>query len=102
MLRYLKDTIEYGLKYDGNCKIKLQDYTDADWAGSVIDRKSTYGCCFSLGSAVISWLSKKQSSVALSTAEAEYIAACLASGEAVWLRKLLIGLVDLEMDETCI
>jgi hypothetical protein len=102
VLRYLKGTIEYGLKYDGNCKIKLQGYTDADWAGSVTDRKSTSGCCFNLGSAVISWLIRKQSSVALSTVKAEYIAACLASGEAVWLRKLLTRLFDLEMDETCI
>eukprot|EP00253_Pinus_taeda_P036310 PITA_36310 len=54
----------------------------------VVDRKSTSGCCFSLGSTSISWMSRTQKSVALSTAEAEYIAASMASYEAVWLRKL--------------
>jgi hypothetical protein len=51
---------------------------------------------------MISWQSRKQSSIALSTAEAEYIAACSASCEAIWLRKLLIGLFDLEMRATLI
>ena len=48
-------------------------YTDSDWVGSVTDRKSTSGCCFSLGSTVIAWRSKKQTSVVLSTTEVEYI-----------------------------
>ena len=52
------------------------------------------------GSAMISWFSKKQSRIALSTDEAEYIAACFASCEAIWLRKLMSGLFDLEMDTT--
>ena len=102
VLRYLKGTIDYGLRYTSDHEMSLVGYTDADWAGSVTDRKSTSGCCFSLGSAVISWLSRKQSSVALSTAEAEYMAACLASGEAVWLRKMISRLFDQEMDATCI
>jgi hypothetical protein len=51
---------------------------------------------------MISWFSRKQTSVALSTTEAEYIAACSASSEAVWLRKLLAGLFDLELEATCI
>ena len=75
-------------------------YTDADWAGSVADRKSTSGCCFSLGSAMIPWQSRKQSSIALSTVESEYIAACYASYEAIRLRKLLTCLFDLEMRAT--
>jgi len=53
-LRYLKGTIEYGLSYDADREINLQGYIDADWAGSVTDRKSTFNCCFSLGSTVIS------------------------------------------------
>ena len=64
--------------------------------------KSTFGCCFNLGSTMISWQSRKQSSIALSTTEAEYIAACSASCEAIWLRKLLTGLFDLEMEATTI
>ena len=102
VLRYLKGTIDYGLRYDANCEFGLVGYTDSNWAGSVIDQKSTSGCCFSLGSAVIAWCSRKQTSVALSTTEAEYIAACSASSEAVSLQKMLSGLFVLEMDATCI
>ncbi|XP_057826602.2 retrovirus-related Pol polyprotein from transposon TNT 1-94 isoform X1 [Cryptomeria japonica] len=92
ILRYLRGTIGYGLKYSLNTSILLEGYSDSDWAGSVKDRKSTSGICFNLGSAVISWACRKQSSVALSTAEVEYIAASIASREAVWLHKLLVGL----------
>jgi len=102
ILRYLKGTVDYGLRYTTDHEINLQGYTDADWAGSVTDRKSTSRCCFNLGSTVISWLNRKQSSVALSTAEAEYMAACLASGEAVWLHKMISGLFDQVVDVTCI
>eukprot|EP00253_Pinus_taeda_P016287 PITA_16287 len=70
--------------------------------GSVVDRKSTSGCCFTLGSASISWMSRKQKSVALSTAEAEYIAASMTSCEAVWLRKLFSELFEFTLDTTVI
>jgi hypothetical protein len=98
VMRYLKGTIDYGLSYDGDHDFTLSGYTDADWAGSVSDRKSTSGCCFSLGSTKISWQSRKQSSIALSTAEAKYIVACSTSCEAIWLRKLF----DLQMRATLI
>ena len=88
-MRYLKGTLDYGLSYDGDHNFTLSGYTDSDWVGSVFDRKSTSGCCFSLGSTMILWQSRKQSSIALNTAEVEYIAACSASCEAIWLRKLL-------------
>ena len=77
-------------------------WADSDWAGSVRDRKSTSGCCFSLGLVVIAWCSRKQTSVALSTIEAEYIAACAAYSEAVWLRKMLSGLFDIQLEATWI
>ena len=48
ILRYLRGTIDYGLKYNANQKINLEGYVDSDWAGSAIDRKSTSGCCFSM------------------------------------------------------
>lgn len=102
ILRYLKGTIDYGLRYAAGYEFRLVGYTYSDWAGNVTDRKSTSGCCFSLGSTVIAWRSRKQTSVALSTTEAEYIAACSASSEAVWLRKMLSGLFYLQMDATCI
>jgi hypothetical protein len=85
VMRYLKGTLDYGLSYDGDHDFTLSGYTDSDWAGSVSDRKSTLGCCFSLGLAMISWKSRKQSSISLSIAEAEYIVACSASCEAIWL-----------------
>jgi hypothetical protein len=102
VMRYLKGTIDYGLSYDGDHDFTLSGYTDADWVGSVSEGKRTLGCCFSLGSAMISWQSRKQSSIALIIVEAEYIAACSASCEAIWLRKLLTGLFDLEMRATLI
>jgi hypothetical protein len=80
--------------------LSLQGYVDADWAGSAVDRKITFGCCFTLGYAMVSWCSRKQSFVALSTAEAEYIALSVAIREVVWLRKLLTDLFDHEMDPT--
>ena len=74
VMRYLKGTIDFGLYYDGSHEYRLYGYTDADWDGSISDRKSTLGRCFCLGFAMSSWFSRKQSSVSLSTAEAEYIA----------------------------
>ena len=85
-----------------NHKINLEGYVDSDWVGSAIDRKSTSGCCFSMGSGVISWFRRKQSCVELSIAEAEYVAAFSASCEVVWMRKLLYDLFDLQLDATCI
>jgi hypothetical protein len=70
VMRYLKGTVDYGLSYSGDHDFRLLGYSDSDWASSVSNRKSTLGGCFSLGSRMISWHSKKQSSVALSTAEA--------------------------------
>ena len=95
-------TIDFGLYYDENHDYILYGYIDADWAGSVLDKRSTSGGCYCLGSTMISWFSRKQSSVAHSTAEAEYIAACSASCESIWLRKLMSGLFNLELDTTVI
>ena len=95
ILRCLKGTVDYGLKYGANQKIKLCGYVDLDWAGNAIDRKSTSGCCFSLGSGMVSWFSRKQPCVVLSTTETNYVSACSASCEAVWLQKLLTDLFDL-------
>ena len=70
--------------------------------GSVVDRKSTSGYFFTLGSASISWMSRKQKSVALSIADAEYIAASMACCEAFWLRKLFNELFGHVLDTTII
>ena len=74
--KHVMRTIYFGLYYDGSHKYRLYGYIDADWAGSISDRKSsTTGGCYSLGSTMISWFSRKQFSVALSTVEVEYIVA---------------------------
>eukprot|EP00253_Pinus_taeda_P032185 PITA_32185 len=99
LLRYLRGKTTHGLRYTVE-DVRLHGYSDADWAGSVVDRKSIYGCCFSLGSASISWMSKKQKLATLSTTEAEYIAASMASCEAVWLRKLFSELFGNLLDTT--
>ena len=80
----------------------LHGFSDSDWAGSAQDWKSTSGFCFSTSSAMVSWSSRKQGSVALSTAEAEYISASDASREAIWLRKLLSDLFDSSLEPVVI
>jgi hypothetical protein len=102
VLRYLHGTIGHGLRYVSDGNVKLWGYTDYDWVGSVVDQKNTFRGHVSLGSSMISWLSKKHTSVALSTTEAEYIATNVASREAVWLLKLFAGLFDLELEPTLI
>ena len=92
---YQNGIVDYGLKYGVNQKINLEGYVDSYWEGSSIDRKRNLGCCFSMGSGVISLFSRKQSCVAMSTAEAKYVAYCSASCEVMWLRKLLSDLLDL-------
>ena len=102
ILSYLKGIVDYGIKYDANQKIKLEGYVDSNLAGSATNRKSTLRCCFSMGSGVISWFSRKHYCVALSTTEAQYVTSCSDSFEAVWLRKLLSDLFDLQLDATYI
>ena len=58
-VKYLKGTVDYGLKYDVNRKTNLEGYVDSDWERRAIERKITSGCCFSMGSGVISWFSRK-------------------------------------------
>ena len=58
-LRYLAGTVDYGLDYKRSGGVDLVGFTDSDWAGSVLDRKSTTSCCFRLGSAVASWFYSK-------------------------------------------
>ena len=81
---------------------KLVGYTDSDWAGSIDDCKSSSGYLFCLGTKLISWSSKKQKIVALSSAEAEYIAATDAACEAVWLRRILLDMQQSEETTTII
>jgi hypothetical protein len=102
VLRCVHGMVGYGLRYVSDGEVKLHGYTEYDWVGSAVDRKSTSGCCFSLGSGMISWLSIKQSPMALGTTKEKCIAANVASCEVVWLQNLLVGLFDLELEPTLI
>eukprot|EP00253_Pinus_taeda_P015431 PITA_15431 len=99
-LMYLRGTSDYGLCYQGrpglDRVLDLHGFVDVDWAGDLDQRISTSGYVFKLFGGAISWMSKKQSVVALSTTEAEYMAATHASKESVWLRRLCssMGLVQ--------
>ena len=101
-MRYLKGTIDLGLYYGGDHDYNLHGYMDSDWEGSAKDKKRTLGGCYFMRSSMISWFSKKQSNVALSTAEAEYIAACSTCCEVIWLRKMISRIFDMEVDTTVI
>ena len=102
VLRYLRGTIGYGLRYTSSSDMCLVGYSYSDWDGSIEDWKSTSECCFSVGFTVVSWFSRKQHSLALSTTEAEYVATCMAAREEVWLRKLLAGLFGQRLEPTVI
>ena len=89
IFRYLKGTPSLGLWYPKDTGFNLVGYSDADYAGCRVDRKSTSGSCQFLGSRLISWYSKKQQSVSTSTAEAEYIAAGSCCAQVLWIRNQL-------------
>lgn len=92
IFRYLKGTVSLGVRYQKSGDRVLVGYSDADWAGDQDDRHSTTGNLFMMARGPITWLSKKQGIVALSTTEAEYVALSTATQEAVWLRRLLMDL----------
>ena len=91
-MRYLKGTSNYGLVYSKDEQRECVGFSDADWGGDLDDRKSTSGYLFKLSGAAISWRSKKQTCVALSTAEAEYMALASAAQEAMWLQQITTDL----------
>jgi len=94
VLRYLKGTATLALTYGGDKGIT--GYSDADYAEDVPTRRSTTGYIFTMHGAAVSWTSKRQGSVALSTTEAEYVAGAMAAREAVWVRRLLKDLTGTE------
>ena len=90
VLRYLKGTKDLGIRYEAgnNDNGELLGYCDADWAGDKSDRKSTTGFVFKYANGAITWRSKKQATVALSTAEAEYMSLSEGVKEALWLMQV--------------
>jgi hypothetical protein len=89
ILRYLVATPCFGIWYPNRSTFDLIGYSDSDYAGCKVDRKSTSGTCQFLGRSLESWSSKKQTSVALSTAEAEYVAAGQCCAQLLWMRQTL-------------
>lgn len=102
VLRYVKGTIDYGIVYTQTKNGVLEGLSDSDWAGCPDDFKSTSGYVFTLGSGVCSWLSRKQEVVAQSTEVAEYSAASAAANQAIWLRKVLHDLKQIQVAPTVI
>eukprot|EP00253_Pinus_taeda_P032503 PITA_32503 len=89
IFKYLQGTQNHGLWYPRGTNLTLHAYTDVDWVGSVDDRKSTSGGALFMGSRLVSWFSKKQSSIALSRAEAEYAAAASCYTQLLWMMQTL-------------
>ncbi|KAK1650752.1 hypothetical protein QYE76_068557, partial [Lolium multiflorum] len=89
ILRYLVLTPTLGLWYPKGSTFELIGYSDSDWAGDKVDRKSTSGACQFIGRSLVSWSSKKQNSTALSTAEAEYISAASCCTQLLWMKQTL-------------
>jgi hypothetical protein len=89
VLRYIQGTKYFGLLYKNTKNFVLGGFSDADFAGSIDDRASTSGYLMNMCSATVSWICKKQATVATSLAEPEYILAWEATCEIVWLRRVL-------------
>lgn len=89
IFKYLSGTINLGLFYPICNHFELMGYSDADYAGCQIDRKSTSGACTFLGHSLVTWHSKKQISVVLSTTEGEYLAAGSCCSQILWLKQTL-------------
>lgn len=102
ILRYLKGTIDFGVFYKKGGSEELIAYTDSDYARDLDDRKSTSGYVFMLSSGAVSWSSKKQPIVSLSTTEAEFITATSCACQAIWLRRILEALKNVQHDSTTI
>ena len=88
ILRYLKGTPGKGLMFRKQDNLQIEVYTNADWAGSSTDRRSTSGYCTFLGGNLVTWQSKKQSVVALSSAEAEFKSLAHGICEPIWIKRL--------------
>ncbi|XP_062558190.1 uncharacterized protein LOC134223071 [Armigeres subalbatus] len=102
LLRYLKGTRCYAVQLGGDTKQGLIGYSDSYWAGDIGTRRSTSEFVFLYAGGVISWASRRQSSVTLSTMEAEYVALTEACQEAIWLRRLLQDFSEKQIEPTIV
>ncbi|GJZ27254.1 hypothetical protein Tco_0571507 [Tanacetum coccineum] len=90
IFRYIKGTTHLGLWYPKGSGIETIVYADSDHAGDYVDRKSTSGVCTFMGCCLTSWFSKKQTALAISITEAEYVSAGKACQQALWMKQALI------------
>ena len=102
ILRHVAGTLGYGLWYTHIPNSTLIRCTNSDFAGSIDDRKNTFGYAFHLGTNLVSWTSQKQPIVSMSSTEAEYVAATTSACHAVWLKILLKDMGHTEKDPTSI
>ncbi|GJU24524.1 retrovirus-related pol polyprotein from transposon TNT 1-94 [Tanacetum coccineum] len=98
IFRYIKGTTHLGLWYPKGTDIETVVYADSDHAGDYVDRKSTSGICTFVGCCLTSWFSKKQTALAISTTEAEYVSAEKACQQALWMKQALID-YDVRLDD---
>ena len=89
IIKYVSGTCDYGLFYSKESNLFLAGYSDSDWPAMLMIEKSTIGRCFYIGANLVAWMSKKQNSVSLSTAEVEYIVAGSCCSQLLWIKKLL-------------
>jgi hypothetical protein len=92
--------VGYGLEYRSTKYFRLIGYTDSNWASCMDDKKSTSGYSFSMGSTTFAWSIKKQSTISLSTTEAEYKVVATITCEAVWLRRIMEDLHEQQEQPT--
>ncbi|GJR99639.1 retrovirus-related pol polyprotein from transposon TNT 1-94 [Tanacetum coccineum] len=98
IFQYIKGTTHLGLWYPKGTGIETVVYADSDHAGDYVDRKSTSGICTFVGCCLTSWFSKKQTALAISTTEAEYVSAGKACQQALWMKQALID-YDVRLDD---
>jgi hypothetical protein len=96
IFRYLQSTLQMKSQFGATPSKEVLGYCDADWGGDLEDRRSTTGFVFMIGGGAISWSSKRQPTIALSTTEAEYMANTQATKEAIWITKLMMDLGYME------
>jgi len=96
IFRYLQGTLQMKLQFGATPSKEVLGYCDADWGGDPEDRRSTKGFVFMIGGGAISWSSKRQPTIALSTTEVKYMANTQATKEAIWITKLMMDLGYME------
>ncbi|GJR28643.1 retrovirus-related pol polyprotein from transposon TNT 1-94 [Tanacetum coccineum] len=101
IFRYIKGTTHLGLWYPNGTGIETVVYADSDHAGDYVNRKSTSGICTFVGCCLTSWFSKKQTALAISTTDAEYVSARMACQQALWMKQALID-YDIRLDNVLI